>query len=196
MSDFQIRSGEVQKFWRDRAADLGSACSGPAGRARWGPGKGHGRELFPYGTSSHTHGYAIDFINPDWDLSGKNRLVALLSNDRNRKRQKNSWRKKNQIITFGSQLLLSSLRARHSICVLSFASPESVFALHDVFSIYSVPFSRDTLVTTIIRMRVTPGTKCWLMFYDSGKMFFLKENERITKIDVFPLTKLYTCARG
>ena len=52
--------------------ELESACSGPAGRARWGPGIGHGRELFPYGTSSHTHGYAIDFINPDCHLLGKN----------------------------------------------------------------------------------------------------------------------------
>ena len=57
--------------YRSSAADLEYACSGPAGRARWGPGIGHGRELFPYGTSSHTHGYTIDFINPDWHLLGK-----------------------------------------------------------------------------------------------------------------------------
>ena len=57
--------------YRNSASELEYACSGPAGRARWSPGIGHGRELFPYGTSSHTHGYTIDFINPDWYLLGK-----------------------------------------------------------------------------------------------------------------------------
>ena len=54
--DFQIRSGEKSKFCPRAGEELGYACSGPAVRARWGPGIGHGREIFPYGTSSHTHG--------------------------------------------------------------------------------------------------------------------------------------------
>ena len=36
----------------------------------------HGRETFPYGTSSHTHGYAIDFINPDCHLLGEKNILA------------------------------------------------------------------------------------------------------------------------
>ena len=59
--------------------DLGFACSGPAGRARWSPGIGHGREIFPYGTSSHTHGYTIDFINPDWHLFGEKNASTFFS---------------------------------------------------------------------------------------------------------------------
>ena len=78
--DFLIRSGEKSKFCPWAGEELGYACSGPAGRARWGPGIGHGRELFPYGTSSHTHGYTIDFINPDWHLLGKTVLCNTLQN--------------------------------------------------------------------------------------------------------------------
>ena len=80
MSDFHIRNGEVSKFCRGSGRELGYACSGPAGRARWGPGIGHGRETFPYGTSSHTQPYTIDFINPDWYLLGKNATSIKFSN--------------------------------------------------------------------------------------------------------------------